>query len=63
MKISDEWLRANATHKGGYTKRQLGLLGVEWPPINGWKRDIVGQEIEEAVAAEFEAIARATFVE
>lgn len=61
MKITNEWIRANTTRNGGYTKKQLELVGVAWPPITGWKKEISGREIDEAVAAEFEAIARATF--
>lgn len=61
MKITDEWVRANATRNGGYTRKQLELIGVDWPPIAGWKKEISGREIDEAVAAELEALARATF--
>ncbi|TDN70023.1 hypothetical protein [Paraburkholderia sp. BL10I2N1] len=61
MKITDEWIRANATRNGGYTKKQLELLDVNWPPIVGWKGEISGREIDDALADQFEAIARATF--
>jgi hypothetical protein len=61
VKITDEWVRANATRNSGYTKKQLELLGVDWPPIAGWKREISGREIDDAIAEQFEAIARTTF--
>jgi hypothetical protein len=61
VKITDEWIRANATRNGGYTKKQLELLDVDWPPIAGWKREISDREIDDALADQFEAIARATF--
>ncbi|CAG9269835.1 hypothetical protein [Paraburkholderia caribensis] len=63
MKITDEWMRAHATRNGGYTKKQLELAGVTWPPITGWKKEISGREVDVAAAEEFAAIARATFVD
>jgi hypothetical protein len=58
MKVSDEWLTANATRNGGYTKRQLALLNVHWPPVSGWKAQVVGLDIDAATTAEFEQIAQ-----
>lgn len=28
-----------------YTRETLTALGVEWPPIQGWKRALLGREI------------------
>lgn len=63
MQITNEWLRANATRNGGYTKAQLELVGVEWPPAKGWKKEVLGREIDGAIASEFEAISQSTFVD
>jgi hypothetical protein len=62
VKLTDEWMRAHATRNGGYSKKQLELIGVAWPPITGWRKEISGREIDAAAAEEFAAIARATFV-
>lgn len=56
MRITNEWLIANRTKAGGYTKRQLALLGVEWPPRTGWKRAVIGREINDERRLEIERI-------
>jgi len=52
--ITDEWLMSNRTESGGYTKKQLNLLGIEWPPTLGWKNTLIGKDINMATAKEFE---------
>jgi hypothetical protein len=34
-------IEASKTPKGGWTKQQLALWGVEWPPVKGWKRRLI----------------------
>lgn len=29
------------TSKGGYTRKQLALWGVSWPPVSGWKDKLI----------------------
>lgn len=31
---------------GGYNRKQLAAIGVEWPPQKGWLKDLIGKEIE-----------------
>jgi len=33
------------SEKGGYTKKQLEIIGVEWPPHKGWKREFKHKQI------------------
>lgn len=58
--ITMQWLHAHCTEKGGWTKRQLELLGMQWPPLAGWQRRVDGALISGVAAAEFEAIAKAS---
>jgi hypothetical protein len=53
MQITDQWLMDNRTRAGAWTKAQLALIGVDWPPIHGWKQKVIGQVISENTANEF----------
>ena len=33
------------TDKGGFTNATLQALGIDWPPVHGWPRRIVGRSI------------------
>lgn len=37
MKITVEEIERAKTSKGGWTKEQLAVWGVQWPPPKGWK--------------------------
>ncbi len=39
-KLSNELLELSKTKTGGYTKEQLNIIGVSWPPPKGWKKKI-----------------------
>lgn len=54
--VTREFVHAHKTPKGAWTKRQLALLGVPWPPQNGWMVRIAGRQISDAAAAEFAAL-------
>jgi hypothetical protein len=43
--LSKEFLDSLRTPNGGYTSTVLKLLGVDWPPIKGWKQRIIGKFI------------------
>lgn len=60
MKITHEWVKQNMTKNGGYTRSQLELIGVPWPPPKGWKRRVRGNLIDDDSARAFEEIARKT---
>ncbi len=37
MKVTKEQIEAARTPAGGWTRKQLELWGVKWPPHKGWK--------------------------
>jgi len=43
--LSDERLEKAKTLKGGYNAKQLEVLGVSWPPLKGWKAEVVDAKI------------------
>lgn len=53
MKITEDLLAAGISERGGFSKSQLALLGVEWPPPKGWKHTIIGMSISNDAATEF----------
>ena len=52
-KITDELLESGRSESGGWSRAQLHLIGVAWPPPKGWKRTAIGREVPDEVAAEF----------
>ena len=52
--ITKEYLNKHKTAKGAYTRRQLSVLGVKWPPPKNWKRLITGLVLSQSQADEFE---------
>ena len=34
------FIELGKTEKGGYTRQFLESIGVEWPPRQGWKKDL-----------------------
>ena len=56
MVITDDWIAKNATGANSWTRKQLDLIQVAWPPKSGWRRWVVGLEIDDAAAREFERI-------
>ena len=55
--ITDRWIINNKTPGGGYNRKQLNILGIEWPPKFNWKLTLVGKKINKKVAEEFENLA------
>ena len=54
--ITDKWLVENATPPSNgtaWTKAQLAVIGVNWPPKNGWKKRVVGKKISVEDALRF----------
>lgn len=56
--VTEEWITRYASDKGGWTRQQLKLLGVDWPPIRGWKYRCVGLKISDEARQRFEEIGR-----
>jgi hypothetical protein len=44
--LNNDLIMAGFSDRGGINKAQLKLLGIEWPPIHGWKAGVIGSEIE-----------------
>lgn len=60
MIVTKTWVHAHKTVRGGWTKKQLAVLGVPWPPPKGWLKAVVGTQITESQRIEFEAARSAT---
>ena len=41
MKLTFEEIEAGRSEKGGYSKAQLALWGVPWPPPKGWREALL----------------------
>jgi ribonuclease HI len=53
VKVTDELIRSGMSTAGGWTKEQLGILGVSWPPESGWRKRVIGTEITSEQAERF----------
>ena len=51
--ITAEFIEAGKSASGGWSRAQLQILGVAWPPPKGWKTVVVGKSIKEADAKLF----------
>lgn len=56
MLITKDWLKEHSV-SGALTREQLGLLGIGWPPPKGWKEQVIGSEIPDQTAVNFEHLA------
>jgi len=56
IRITVDLIQAGRSRRGAWTRKQLALIGVAWPPPKGWKRRIIGEPILESVATEFVAL-------
>ena len=54
--ITQDLIRRGASGTGGWTRKQLELLGVQYPPRSGWRQFICGRFISEKDQAEFLAL-------
>lgn len=55
MKLTKEYILSHRTARGGFTKAQLAVLGVTWPPARGWLSRVVGSELSSKDRARFES--------
>jgi hypothetical protein len=53
VEITNALIDAGKSTRGGWSKRQLALLGVEWPPQQGWKERVIGCVISQEDAELF----------
>lgn len=47
MKLTRQMIESGRSDNGGYSKAQLSLLGIVWPPQHGWPKMLEGTEIDE----------------
>jgi len=53
LEITAELIAAGKSERGGLSRKQMTLLGVEWPPRSGWRQLIIGRPISDDDADEF----------
>ena len=58
FQVTRPWLMEYQSARKAWTRRQLTLIGVSWPPRKGWTYRVEGLMISEEARAEFERIAR-----
>jgi len=58
MIVTKEYLNKNKTSKGGWTKKQINALGIDWPPTKGWKKRAIGHVMTEEKARAFEGVTK-----
>lgn len=51
--ITEELIEAGKSERGGWNRPQLALLGIDWPPVTGWKAQVVGKKITQRDAHHF----------
>lgn len=51
--ITDDFIESGKSVAGGFSKVQLALPDVAWPPVSGWKAEVVGKRITADAAARF----------
>lgn len=52
--ITSQWISDCSTGKGGWTKKQLNVLGLSWPVTKGWKKTLIGKSIDLETKTKFE---------
>lgn len=45
MKITATLLDAGKSIRGGWNRKQMDILGVSWPPREGWQKSVIGKDI------------------
>lgn len=55
FKITNDWLDAHRTKKGGWTKAQAEVLCFSWPLKKRWKGQAIGHFITKNDRIKFEA--------
>jgi hypothetical protein len=53
VRITEDLLSRGRSAAGGWTRAQLELIGVPWPPVAGWKVTVLGGDLTDAEAASF----------
>ena len=53
MIVTRELIKSGQTKAGGWTKSQLEIIGVSWPPQKGWADRVCGTHISKEDADMF----------
>jgi hypothetical protein len=53
VRVTEDFLLAARSARGGWTSEQLRILGVDWPPVKGWKRLAIGRTLTAQEARDF----------
>lgn len=56
MIVTHEFILAGMSGNGGWSRAQLELLGIQWPPVQGWKWRAIGTVIPDSDADLFLAL-------
>lgn len=54
--VTNALIESVKTQRGAWTRRQLELLGVAWPPKKGWRHRSIGKVLTDEALAEMQAI-------
>lgn len=55
FRVTQDWIRANATPAGGYKNEQVRLIGLRYPLKHGWSKQCEGRIITNEAKIKFEA--------
>jgi hypothetical protein len=56
VRLTRELVHAGKSAGGGWSKEQLALIGVPWPPPKGWVGRLEGRRVPGSTAAAFLAL-------
>lgn len=51
--VTNDFIVSGKSIRGGWKRAQLALIGIEWPPIAGWKARAIGRVISRQAADRF----------
>lgn len=54
--ITKDWLDSNKTKSRGYSRSQLSILGIEWPPQKNWRKNVIGMQITDLQKQTYESL-------
>lgn len=58
MLLTKEMLAQGASDRGGYSRKQVEVLGGSWPHTRGWQEALIGREVSDEAFAEFVRLAK-----
>jgi hypothetical protein len=58
MLLTKEMLAQGASDRGGYSRKQVEILGGSWPHTPGWQKALIGREVSDEAFAEFVKLAK-----